>query len=127
MLETNGKVLFYGIGSISEKLETIIQSLNLENQCFEIKLILVEAINNAFIHGNKKDEKKPICVEWKLEKNFIEIIITDCGEGIESLSNYNYKDDDIFAESGRGLLIINSYSDSVEFKKNSIIIKKYIL
>jgi serine/threonine-protein kinase RsbW len=126
MSEANGKVLFYGIDNICEKLDNIIQALNLEKQSFEIKLILIEAVNNAFVHGNKKDKEKAICVEWKLEKKLLEVSITDCGEGIENLPKYNYEEDDIFAESGRGLLIINSYSDSVEFKGNSIIIKKYI-
>lgn len=121
-----GKVLLYGLDNISEKLDTIIQSLNLEKQCFEIKLIVTEAVNNAFIHGNKKDKSKPICIEWKLHKNLLEVSITDCGSGVENLANYNYEDDDILSESGRGLLIINCYSDSVEFKGNSIIIKKCI-
>ena len=126
MSGTKGKVLLYGIDNISEKLDVIIQSLNLEKQYFEIKLIIVEAVNNAFIHGNKKDKNKPICIQWKLEENLLEIIITDSGEGIENLVNYNCEGDDILAESGRGLLIINCYSDSVEFKGNSIIIKKYM-
>ncbi|WP_160686514.1 ATP-binding protein [Clostridium sp. C2-6-12] len=125
MPEIDGKVLFYGIDNINEKLDNIIQSLNIKRQSFEIKLILIEAVNNAYIHGNKKDIEKPICIEWKLAEDLLEISITDCGEGIEYLSNYNY-DNDILSESGRGLLIINSYSDSVEFKGNSIIIKKYI-
>lgn len=126
MPETYGKVLFYGIDNINEKLDNIIQSINLEKQSFEIKLILIEAVNNAYIHGNKKDKEKPICVEWKLIQNLLEVSITDCGEGIEKLSNYNYEENDILNESGRGILIINSYSDLVEFKGNSIIIKKYI-
>lgn len=126
MSETDGKVLFYGIDNINEKLNNIIQSLNLEEQSFEIKLILIEAVNNAFIHGNKKDKEKAICVEWKLEANLLEFSVTDCGDGVEKLSNHSYEDEDILSESGRGLLIIKSYSDSVEFKGNSIVMKKCI-
>lgn len=126
MSETYGKVLFYGIDNINEKLDNIIQSINLEKQSFEIKLILIEAVSNAYIHGNKKDKKKPIRVEWKLTHNLLEVSITDCGEGVEILSNYNHEENDILDESGRGILIINSYSDLVEFKGNSLIIKKYI-
>lgn len=126
MSETYGKVLFYGIDNINEKLDNIIQSINLERQSFEIKLILIEAVSNAYIHGNKKDKEKPICVEWKLTHNLLEVSITDCGEGVENLSNYNHEENDILDESGRGILIINSYSDLVEFKGNSLIIKKYI-
>lgn len=126
MLGMDGKVLFYGIDNINEKLDNIIKYLKLEKQSFEIKLILIEAVNNAFIHGNKKDKKKPIYFEWKLVHNILEVAITDCGERLEGLSNYNCESQDILAESGRGLFIIKSYSDLVEFKGNSIIIKKHI-
>jgi serine/threonine-protein kinase RsbW len=126
MAETNGKVLFHGIDNINDKLDDIIESMKIENKIFEIKLILIEAVNNAFIHGNKKDKEKPICFEWKLKDNLLEFSVTDCGAGVESLSNHNYEEEDILSESGRGLLIINSYSDLVEFKGNSIIMKKYI-
>ena len=60
MLVTEGKVLFYGVDNISEKLDVIIKSLNLKKQYFEIKLIIVEAVNNAFIHGNNSDKNKSI-------------------------------------------------------------------
>lgn len=126
MSETKGEVLFYGIDNICEKLDGIIQSLNLKKQCFEIKLIIIEAINNAFIHGNKKDENKSICIKWQFEEDILEVVVTDCGDGVENLANYNSENDDILAESGRGLQIINYYSDSVEFKGNSIILKKYL-
>jgi serine/threonine-protein kinase RsbW len=126
MSETKGEVLYYGIDNISEKLDGIIQSLNLKKQCFEIKLIIIEAVNNAFIHGNKKDKNKSIYIRWQFEENLLEVSVTDCGEGVENLANYNFENDDILAESGRGLQIINCYSDSVEFEGNSIIMKKYL-
>lgn len=62
----------------------------------------------------------------KFDENLLEVSITDCGSGVEKLANYAYEEDDILAESGRGLHIINYYSDSVKFKGNSIIIKKCI-
>ena len=60
---------FYGIKNINEKLEEIIDSLSLCSKVFELKLIMCEAITNAFIHGNKKDSSKPIDVGWKLVDN----------------------------------------------------------
>lgn len=126
MSEFKGEVLYYGIDNISEKLDSIIQSLKLKNQCFEIKLIIIEAVNNAFIHGNKKDENKSICIRWRFEENLLEVSVTDCGDGVENLANYNSQEYDILSESGRGLQIINCYSDSVEFNGNSIIMKKYL-
>ena len=123
-----GKVSFYGVDNISEKLDIIIQSLKLKKYYFEIKLIIIEAVNNAFIHGNNSDKNKPISLQWELKENFLIVSVTDCGYGIKSLINYNeINEDNILEECGRGLYIISSYTDEMEFKDNSIIMKKHIL
>lgn len=124
----HGKVSFYGVDNISERLDVIIKSLNIKKQCFEIKLIVVEAVNNAFIHGNNSDNNKPISLQWELKENFLMISVTDCGYGIKNLINYKeINEDNILEESGRGLYIISSYTDEMEFKDNSIIMKKQLI
>lgn len=55
------------------------------------------------------------------------LTVTDCGIGLGNLEiNKEINEDNILDESGRGLYIINCYSDEVEFKNNSLIMKKYI-
>ena len=128
MLVTKGELIFYGIDNISEKLDNIIKTLNLKKQHFEIKLIIIEAINNAFIHGNNRDKTKPISFQWKLENNLLKFNVTDCGYGFKDLKTYKQiNEDNIGEESGRGLYIINYYADEVSFKGSSIIMKKYLL
>ena len=127
MEDTEGKVVFYGTDNINDKMDKIIENFNLKNQYFEIKLIISEALNNAFIHGNKMDKNKPIYVEWHIDESNLTLTVTDCGVGIESLEiNKAIADMDIFDENGRGLYIINCYTDDVSFKGNSIIMKKRI-
>lgn len=127
MSVTKGEVVFYGIDDISKKLDNIIKTLNVDKQCFEIKLIMSEAVNNAFIHGNNSDKNKPISIQWEVKENFLRIDVTDCGSGIKDLKIYREIDEDnIFDERGRGLYIIGSYTDEVQFKGNSIIMKKYL-
>lgn len=127
MQDTHGELVLYGLDNINSKLDNIIESLNLKESYFEIKLIISEAVNNAFAHGNNSDKSKPIYVKWELaEKTFI-LIVTDCGSGIRDLEMCSeINQDNILDESGRGLYIINSYADEVKFIENSIIIKKYI-
>lgn len=121
------KVVFYGIDNISEKLDSIIKTLNLKKHYFEIKLIMSEAVNNAFTHGNNSDKNKPIHVEWELEKNLLRLEVTDCGCGIENVECYKeINENNILNECGRGLYIISSYVDEVKFKGSSIIMKKYL-
>lgn len=128
MLVTKGKELFYGVDNISEKLDVIVKSLNFKKQNFEIKLIIVEAVNNAFIHGNNSDKNKPISIQWELKENLLIVSVTDCGCGIKNLINYKeINGDNILEDSGRGLYIISSYTDEMEFEGNSIIMKKYLV
>ena len=123
-----GEVVFYGIDNISEKLDSIIKPLNLNKQYFEIKLIMSEAVNNAFIHGNNSEKNKPIHVKWEVKENLLRLDVADCGCGIKNLECYKeINEDNILNECGRGLYIINSYVDEVKFKGSSIIMKKYLL
>lgn len=127
MVVTKGEVVFYGVDDISKKLDNIIKTLNVDKQYFEIKLIMSEAVNNAFVHGNNSDKNKPISVQWEVKENFLRINVTDCGVGFKDLGCYQeINEDNIFDESGRGLYIIDSYTDEVQFKGSSIIMKKYL-
>lgn len=128
MLVTKGEALFYGVDNISEKLDSIIKTLNLKGQHFELKLILVEAVNNAFIHGNNRDKDKSISVQWELKEKLLTVTVTDCGAGIEELKKYKeINQDNILEECGRGLYIISCYTDEMKFKGSSIIMEKYLL
>ena len=127
MLVTKGELIFYGIDNINENLDNIIKTLNLKKQYFEIKLITIEAITNAFIHGNNRDKTKAISVQWELKNNLLRVYVTDCGLGFKNLEiSKEITEDNIGEESGRGLYIINYYADEVKFEGSSIIMKKYL-
>ncbi|MFT8349341.1 ATP-binding protein [Clostridium saccharoperbutylacetonicum] len=127
MQNTKGEVVFYGVDDINSKLENILKDLNLKEQSFETKLILSEAINNAFIHGNKSHKEKSIYVQWNLSKEILTLTVTDCGEGIAEEDIFREIDEDnLLEESGRGLYIIRSYTDEVIIEGNSIIMKKHL-
>ena len=127
MESSKNQMIFYGLDSANDKLDKIIKALNLKSQCFEIKLIISEAINNSFVHGNKCDKNKPIYVEWSLDDEKLILTVTDCGNGIENLGGYRKpSEENILEESGRGLFIIACYTDEVEYNGNSIIMKKCI-
>ena len=128
MLATANQFIFYGIDNISKDLDSIIKSLDVKNKSFEIKLILSEAITNAFIHGNNKDKSKPIVVIWKKEKDYLNIRIEDCGKNKENLRLNKYIDENtMLEESERGLFILSAYADEVKFEDNCIVMKKSLI
>jgi len=88
---------------------------HLENK---VKMILEEAIINAWKHGNGKNAEKHITVKISTRNDFVFEVI-DQGKG------FNYKDlpdptleVNIDKTNGRGLFIINHFSDSMEWRGN---------
>lgn len=127
MLAISGNLVFYGLENSEQKIDGIIHDLNLKELYFELKLIIFEAVSNAFIHGNDRDNNKPISLKWYLKENLLKIHVTDCGKGVSNQTSCNEIDEsDILKEGGRGLYIIRNYTDEMYFEGSSIIMKKYI-
>jgi serine/threonine-protein kinase RsbW len=58
------------------------QSLGFSRERVEdLKLAVSEAVNNAIEHGNRKEAGQPVAVEFVLEADRLEIVITDHGAG----------------------------------------------
>lgn len=124
---TKGKLIFHGLDNAENQINCIINDLNLRELYFEIKLIIFEAINNAFIHGNNRESSKPIIIQWHLKDKLLEIYVTDCGNGFKDLQIYEEINElNVLEESGRGLYIIRSYTDEMYFEGNTFIMKKYV-
>jgi Anti-sigma regulatory factor (Ser/Thr protein kinase) len=122
-----GEVKLFGLKSIDKKIDNIIHTLNLNQLNFTLKLIMMEAVTNAYIHGNNMDANKPIFLYYELNDDFLVITVKDCGQGFEDISiPKQISEDDIWNEGGRGLFLINSYADEVEFNNTSITMKKYL-
>jgi len=89
-----------------------------DKQFFQIELAMREVINNAIIHGNQSDPSKRVTIHFTWNSKFLRIRIQD--ENPENVDfaklNREMAKKDILSPSGRGLLIIQSYMDSVTFE-----------
>lgn len=94
---------------------------------FGIHMALEEALMNAIKHGNQQDESKLVHVTAKTSSDSFYIKIADQGEGFDpdSLPDPTLEEN-LEKTTGRGILLIRSYMDSVVFNSsgNSIEIKK---
>ncbi len=88
-----------------------------EGEClFSIRLSLEEALINAIRHGNDFDESKTVRVDYDINDERIEIIVTDEGQGFD----YNdvpdpTADENLEKPSGRGVMLIRTFMDEVEY------------
>lgn len=127
MLEIKEEVCLQGLCSFKETIDIVINTLNLSNITFEIKLILTEALNNAFIHGNLKDVNKPIFLRYFYNGRSIKFEIEDSGIGFKNLCfKKEILEENLLDESGRGLFIIYNLVDKFEVKNNVLFLEKYI-
>jgi serine/threonine-protein kinase RsbW len=87
-----------------------------------------EAVVNAVRHGNKRDSARNVIIEYDLSPEKVDISVTDQGKGFDPDSLEDPRlGDNIYKTDGRGVLLIRSYMDSVEYNNvgNSVRMTKF--
>ena len=84
-----------------------------------ILVSLTEAINNAIIHGNGRDENKNVRVELREGHGKVAFRISDEGKGFD---HRNLPDptcpENITKCGGRGVFLMRELSDNLSFRNN---------
>jgi len=85
---------------------------------FAVRLAIEEALNNAIRHGNEMDPEKTAELVYEVTDDQVDIRITDEGPG------FDFKDvpdptldENLDKPTGRGLMLIRAYMDTVEFNE----------
>ena len=95
---------------------------------FAVRLALEEALVNAIKHGNQLDPDKSVRIHCDVEQDRVYIEIEDQGPGYrpEEVPDPTL-DENIERASGRGLMLIKSFMNRVEFneKGNCIRLEKF--
>ena len=99
-----------------------------QEDIFAVHLALEEAFVNAVKHGNKMDPDKEIKIDYSMDLDKVEISMTDEGDGFDPEAVPDPRcGENLYKTDGRGLLLIRSYMDVVEFNKrgNSVHMVRY--
>jgi len=95
---------------------------------FAVHLAMEEALVNAVKHGNKRDADKSVTIEYDVTPEKIDLVIGDQGRGFD----FGHLADprcgnNIYKTGGRGVLLIKSYMDEVEYNTagNSVRMVKF--
>lgn len=124
----NGKYVLRGMKDHDRIISEIIDNLNAEHIAFDIKLILTEALVNAYMHGNKGNDELPIFLKYCYDDTCVTFKIQDCGNGCDFLNLQNKPTpESCLEENGRGIYLIMCYSDNVEMIENKLIIEKSLI
>jgi serine/threonine-protein kinase RsbW len=84
-----------------------------------ILISIVEAANNAMLHGNKLDEKKSVEMDFVVNDKKLVVTIKDHGPGFD----FNNIPDPTSPENiekinGRGVFLMQRLSDEIHFHEN---------
>jgi Anti-sigma regulatory factor (Ser/Thr protein kinase) len=94
-----------------------------EDSYGKILIAVLEAVNNAIVHGNKADMKKQVAIDFKIEVKDLCVSVTDEGKGFKPGEVPDpTKPENIEALSGRGVFLMSRLADEIEFnrKGNSV-------
>ena len=87
-----------------------------QEDIFAVHLALEEAFTNAITHGNKMSSDKEVKIDYSVALDKFEISMMDEGEGFDpgAIPDPRYGEN-LYKINGRGLLLMHSYMDVVEF------------
>jgi serine/threonine-protein kinase RsbW len=99
-----------------------------DDDVFAAHLAFQEAFYNAMKHGNKMNSKEKVKIDCLISSDRIEISMTDTGSGFDPDAVPDCRvGENLFKTEGRGLLLMRSYMDVVEFNEigNSVHMVRY--
>ncbi len=89
-----------------------------------VPLACDEALTNAVIHGNGRDPDKKVNVQIYVSHSRFKIRVADQGEGFNMDSVENpLEGENLLRSSGRGIYMMRSIMDSVEFKDGGRVVE----
>ena len=85
----------------------------------DILISITEAVNNAIIHGNKRDQNKMVMIDCQGRQRGVTFKIKDEGNGFvpDDVPNPTLEEN-IDCCGGRGVFIMNRLADRLTYKNN---------
>ena len=120
MVEEKREFRLRNLREQQEIVERLFEDLSLRDVTLEVKndvrLALVEGINNAFIHGCRSTDGD-VKVSWIINNRSIKIEIADQGGGFSySPEKFSQrKEPNVLCEGGMGIFLISQVMDEIFF------------
>lgn len=113
-----------GLKYAEEFIESVSSDIGVGKETYgKVIVAVMEAVNNAILHGNKNDPQKKVKIAFTSGERELTVEVTDEGSGFvpESVPDPT-KPENIESLSGRGVFLMSRLSDGIEFndKGNSV-------
>jgi serine/threonine-protein kinase RsbW len=88
-----------------------------EDDALNVGIAVREAVINAILHGNRMDASRKVEVSLQARPRSIRARVRDQGAGFDSAATPDPTvGDNLMRSSGRGILVMRAFVDSVDFK-----------
>lgn len=106
------------IDAVREQLVEILERFGYgKSSAFAVRLAVEEALNNAFRHGHRDlPADEPVTIQYNVCPDEVRIVVADGGAGFDPDTVPDPTlEQNLEIPSGRGLLLMRAYMQSVEF------------
>ncbi len=87
-----------------------------DEQLGTLLVVVTEAVNNAIIHGNKRNASKKVVVTGTVQDHLLVIKVKDEGKGFDPQGIPNPIDEgNLLRESGRGVFLMRQLAENVSY------------
>ena len=84
----------------------------------DLAIAATELVNNAILHGNKKDASKNVTVSLQFRETEVTVRVADEGDGFDPGQVPDpLADENLLKEVGRGIFIARSLMDELSFER----------
>lgn len=80
-----------------------------------VAISVIEACTNAIQHGNRSEEARTVSLVFELQPDSLKVSVQDDGEGFRPAAEGETTPPDLLATRGRGIFIMRSMMDQVDF------------
>ena len=88
------------------------------DEALNVGLAVREAVINAMLHGNRQDPKLDVNVTLSTDSDHLTAVVADQGNGFARDETPDPTEEaNLLRNSGRGLLMMEAFVDSVQFRK----------
>jgi serine/threonine-protein kinase RsbW len=88
-----------------------------EDERDSFAIAVTEMVANAIYHGNKSNPQKTVRIRFMLSPGKVTVFITDQGKGFNPAAVPNpLLPENLLKDNGRGIFIVRSMMDSVEYR-----------
>ena len=110
---------------VEKFVDELSEELKLSDEIYgNILIATLEAVNNAIIHGNKKQEDLDVEILMEQTPEYILISVKDQGPGFNPKSIPDpTAPENLEKVNGRGVFLMERLSDKIEFLQNGALVK----